>query len=113
MNESRPHRPIVTTYTYDRSDRLVDITTSAGPASTPEWLDATEPVQETPFVFEHDAQKGIFRLTWADGKVEVFRDKPARHLVVAPDPETGEMKPVVKRGRPTYLYLCREEREIV
>ena len=49
---------------------------------------------------------------WADGTVEVFRDKPARHLVVGPDPATGEMKPVLKRGNPTYLFLCREDREI-
>ncbi len=61
-------------------------------------------LRQTPtFAFEHDAEKGIFRLTWADGKVEVFRDKPARHLVVEPDPETGEMKPVVKCGKPDVL----------
>jgi hypothetical protein len=63
--------------------------------------------------FEHDPEKGIFRIRWPDGKVEVFRDKPVRHLVVEPDSETGDMTPVVKYGRPTYLYLCREEREIV
>jgi hypothetical protein len=38
--------------------------------------------------------------------------QPIRHLVVEPDPETGELKPVVERGSPTYLYLCREEREV-
>ena len=113
MNEELPEQSSVTTYTYYFSDRSTDITTCTGPASTPGWLAAMEPVQEPPFVFEHDTQKGIFRLTWADGEVEVFRDRPARHLVVAPDPETGEMKPVVRRGRPEYLYLCREDREIV
>ena len=77
------------TYTYDVADPLTAL-----------------------FEFEHDADKGIFRLNWPDGKVEVFRDKPVRHLVVQPDAETGEMKPVIKRGRPTYLYLCREEREV-
>jgi hypothetical protein len=51
-------------------------------------------------------------LTGPDGKTEVFRDNPTRHLSVVPDPQTGEMKPVMKYGRPTYLWLCREEREV-
>jgi hypothetical protein len=63
--------------------------------------------------FEQDPEKGILRIRWPDGKVEVFRDKPVRHLVVEPDAETGEMAPVVKHGRPMYLYPCREEREVV
>jgi hypothetical protein len=63
------------------------------------------------FTFEHDKQKGIFILTGPDGKTEHFRDNPARHLLVEPDPETGAMRPVIKRGKPSYLYLCREERE--
>jgi len=64
------------------------------------------------FEFEHDNDQGIFRLKWPDGETEVFRAKPIRYLVVKPDPDTGEVKPVVKCGLPTYLYLCREEREI-
>ena len=48
----------------------------------------------------------------ADGTVEVWRDNPARFLCVEPDPETGAMRPVVQLGRPVYLYLCREEREV-
>ena len=39
-------------------------------------------------------------------------DNPTRFLCVEPDPETGAMRPVTKRGRPVYLYLCREEREV-
>jgi hypothetical protein len=75
----------------------------------------TSPTEETglsAFAFEHDCQKGIFRLRPSDGEVEAFRDKPVRHLVVEPDAQTGEFRPVVKRGQPTYLYLCREEREV-
>jgi len=34
-----------------------------------------------------------------------------RYLTVDPDAETGELTPVVERGRPAYLWLCREERE--
>ena len=46
-----------------------------------------------------------------DGTTERFRDNPARHLVVEPDLETGELRPAVKYGRPVYIYLCREQRE--
>ena len=63
------------------------------------------------FGFEHDAANGLFRLTSADGTVEVFRDKPTRHLCVEPD-EAGAMRPVTRHGRPVFLYLCREEREV-
>jgi hypothetical protein len=63
------------------------------------------------FRFEHDAAHGVYRLTSAEGKTEVFRDKPTRYLCVEPD-ETGAMRPVTKLGRPVYLYLSREEREV-
>jgi hypothetical protein len=62
--------------------------------------------------FVHDEQKKLFVLTMPDGTTEYFRDRPARQLLVEPDPETGELKPVINRGRPVYLYLCREEREV-
>ena len=74
--------------------------------------DAPAPSRPT-YQFEHDGENGIFRIRWDDGRVEVFCDKPVRHLVVEPDAERGDMTPVVKYGRPTYLYLCREEREVV
>jgi hypothetical protein len=63
------------------------------------------------FSFEHDKQKRLFMITHEDGKTEHFRDNPARHLMVEPDPVTGEMKPVTKHGKPVCVYLCREERE--
>jgi hypothetical protein len=63
------------------------------------------------FRFEHDPAHGVFRLSTSEGKTEVFRDKPARYLCVAPD-ETGAMRPVTKLGQPVYRYLCREEREV-
>jgi hypothetical protein len=71
----------------------------------------TVPVTPPPYTFEHERERGIFRLKWSDVEVEVFRDKPTRYLVVEPDRETGELKPVITRYYPTYLYLCREERE--
>jgi hypothetical protein len=47
-----------------------------------------------------------------DGKGETFRDNPVRFLVVAPDPQTGKVRPVTThRGAPLYLWLCREEVE--
>jgi len=64
------------------------------------------------FTFEHDKEQRVFRLTDAEDKAEYFRDNPARYLVIEPDPETGEPRPVITRGHPTYLYLCREEREV-
>ena len=108
MNEDRPGPTATTIYSFDSENRLTNVTEYTGPVPTPEAMAA----RPTPaFSFEHDAQKGLFRLTWADGTVEVYRDRPARHLVVEPDPATGAMKPVLKRGNPTYLYLCREDRE--
>jgi len=62
--------------------------------------------------FEHDKEKRVFRLTDAEGKSEHFRDNPVRYLVVEPDPETSEMRPARKHGRPKFMYLCREEREV-
>jgi len=64
------------------------------------------------YAWEHDREKRVFRLTAPDGSLEVFRDNPTRYLCVAPDAETGAMKPVLRAGEPVYLYLAREEREI-
>ncbi len=104
----------VVTYTYDCSDHLIRIDDPTGIAQGPP--PQLEPPPPRPraalFDWEHDREKGVFRIRWPDGTVEVFRDKPARHLVVEPDAETGQWKPVVQRGCPTYLYLCREEREV-
>jgi hypothetical protein len=52
---------------------------------------------DTPaIVFEHVKRDRLFILTWPDGRTERFRDNPVRHLVVEPDPQTGEMRPVIK-----------------
>jgi hypothetical protein len=60
---------------------------------------------------EHDREKRLYRITDHDGKTELFRDEPVRFLVVEPDRETGDLRPVTYGGLPHYLYLCREERE--
>ena len=90
----------ITTYTYTVMDSGDTIDISIAPEKAPA------------FAFEHEREKGVYRLKWPDGKVEVFRDRPTRYLVVEPDQKTGEMRPAIKRGQPTYLYLCREEREV-
>ena len=55
-------------------------------------------------------EKRLFALT-ADGKTEYRRDSLTRYLVVEPDPSHRHLiKPVLKWGRPVYLWLCREER---
>jgi len=64
------------------------------------------------FTFEHDKEQRAFRLTDAEGKVEYFRDNPARYLVVERDLETGEMRPATQHGKPKVIYLCREDREL-
>jgi hypothetical protein len=63
-------------------------------------------VSPPPYTFEHDRENGVFRLKWSDGRVEVFRDEPARYLVVEADRQSGELRPAIKRGHPTYLYTC-------
>jgi hypothetical protein len=70
------------------------------------WSDAAPA-----YHFEHDKKKHLFVLTAPDGKPEYFRDNPARHLLVEPDPESGGLRPVIMRWKPAYVYLCCEERE--
>ena len=102
----------VTTYCYDSEDRLIEEGGLPVPVS-PKTTAYTFTIEERtmPFTFEHDKQKRLFVLTCPDGKTERFRDNPARQLLVEPDPISGEMRPVLKDGKPAFLYLCREERE--
>jgi hypothetical protein len=58
--------------------------------------------------WEHDEAKRVFRVTEPDGKVIQFHDRAQRFLVVAPDPQTGELAPVISWGTPKIMYLCRE-----
>jgi hypothetical protein len=92
MNPDQQPRSVVATFTYESENRLTAISGDRG-AYPSEYSDLPQELHYEPrsplFRFEHDAQKGIFRLEWADGEVEVFRDKPARHLFVEPDAETG------------------------
>ena len=98
----------VTTYVYDADNRLKFVQERMKDETVSAYFYEPTPDQ---FTFEHDKQKRLFLLTGKDGKVERFRDNPVRQLVVEPDPETGEMRPVTVLGKPTYIYLCREDRE--
>ena len=89
---------------YDSNNRLLDVRPSPF-----EW-DTRSPRTAPDYKFEHDTQKRLFVLTAPGGKPEYFRDNPVRQLLVEPDPETGELRPVIMRGKPAYIYLCREER---
>jgi hypothetical protein len=111
MNDDAP-LPAIVTYTYSTDGRLLAITDATGRRDlTADTSDSILPPRPA-FAMTHDPEKRVFVLTGPDGKTEVFRDNPTRYLAVAPDPENGEMKPVMKYGRPTYLWLCREEREV-
>ena len=64
------------------------------------------------FSFSHDTEKGLFILTWADGRIEKFRDKPcAGSFGSSPIPRPASCGRVIRNGLPVFLYLCREERE--
>jgi hypothetical protein len=60
------------------------------------------------FKVEHDRDKRRFAMTGPDGETTEFHDRAVRFLVVEPDPETGELTPVIRRGNPKVIYLCRE-----
>ncbi len=110
---------LTTTSVYDGENRLVSIGDGDGrrPGATEDGNNGVTActychVPAPPlFEFRHLEEERLFSITGPDGKPEYFRDKPTRYLVVEPDAETGELTPVVKRGRPVYLRLCREERK--
>jgi len=93
----------ITTFVYDSRDNLMTV----------DLGDGRGPVPPAPFFhWERLADKRLFALTLtADQKTEYWRDNPPRYLVVEPHLESGEIRPVLKRGKPIYLWLCREERE--
>ena len=45
------------------------------------------------FQFGHDREKRLFILTWSDGRIEKFRDNPARHLWSSPIPKPASCGP--------------------
>jgi hypothetical protein len=113
IDSPSPRPDLQCSYSYDDGGRL---SVARDVAGNDEFIVATYvysfALQCAPsFSFTHDKEKRLFVLTWPDGRIERFRDNPARQLMVEPDPVTGELWPVVKHGEPVYAYLCREERE--
>jgi len=98
-------------YTYDSANKLIMTSELITSIKIATYNDPAEPHAEQ-LQFEHDRQNRLFVVTLPDGKTERFRDNPVRHLIVEPDPQSGEMRPVIKHGQPAYLYLSREEREL-
>ncbi len=109
------------TNTNGRSNRKESAPSDRGvmPGPLPGWYDAgphittityapaAEPAPP-PFQFKHDRRKHRFRITGPDGQTAQFKDRPARFLVMARDPKTRTLKPVVARGEPLYYYLSPE-----
>ena len=110
MNHDHPESQLVTTDDHEQ-DCGNSVTTYVYHLTSEELAASKARRRLASCSFRHDAQNGTLRLEWPDGEVQAFRDKPARYLVVEPDEETGSVKPVLRRGCPTFLYLCREERE--
>ena len=102
-----------TEYEYDGENRLCEVRQVSRADGSVETTHVWDPEPAPPsFTFEHDKQRRLFVLTWSDGRTERFRDNPARHPVVRPDPQTGAMRAVTRYGQPLYLYISREEREL-
>jgi hypothetical protein len=99
------------TFSFDGSGSMLTLEAADGRVAA---RGRSHPAKEAPstFSFHHNKQKGVFVVTGADGKVQHFRDNPTRYLLVEPDPETGEVKPLTDNGKPVCVYLCREEREV-
>jgi hypothetical protein len=73
----------ITTYSYSYEE----------PPAEPEWL------------VQRDPEKGTLQLTGPDGKTEVFRGRVLRYLEVEVDQQSGELRPVIRDGRPRILCL--------
>ena len=90
--ESIPGKIITYTYDCGRKNTTVTYSVPTRPKAT----------------CDHDHEKRLFRVTEPDGTTTQFHDRFVRFLVVEPDPETGEPEPVMERGEPKVVYLCRE-----
>ena len=102
-------RERVVTYTYDVDGSVCRFAAGDGPERDPlggaiDWI-TYEVSTPPPVRFEHDPEARVFRLTTADGTVEVFRDNPTRYLCVEPDPQQhGAMRPV-RGGEGGHPYI--------
>jgi hypothetical protein len=102
----------ISEYRFDGEDRLLEVRefTNGGESISNEFIGDAGPAPPS-FTFEGDEDEQLFVLTWSDDGTERFRDEIAPNPVVAPDPETGEMRPVLRLGRQIYLFLFRRRGE--
>jgi hypothetical protein len=75
-----------------------------------------DPQPDQVWSIEHDEEKRIYRMTGPEGELDFFRAELVKYLVVVPvDRQGEEVEPDFRHGihgRPRYLYLCAEEREV-
>ncbi len=66
-----------------------------------------EPAQP-PVQLQHDRKNHRLKITTPDGRTAQFADRPVRFLVMARNPKTKALQPVLVRGEPLYYYLSPE-----
>jgi hypothetical protein len=82
---------------------------SAGRTTTVTYsLPARPEPAQPPVQFQHDRKNHKLRITTPDGRTAQFDDRPVRFLVMARDPKTRALQPVLVRGEPLYYYLSAE-----
>jgi hypothetical protein len=73
------------------------------------WPEQPAPAPALPPVqLEHDRRNHKLRITTPDGRTAQFDDRPVRFLVMARDPKTKTLQPVLVGGEPLYYYLSPE-----
>jgi hypothetical protein len=61
-----------------------------------------------PVEIQYDRKRRRLRIVGRDGQAAEFADRPTRYLLMARDPKTNELRPVMMGGEPMIYYLCRE-----
>ena len=84
---------LVTTYEYDPEGRLVSVEAPTPPGSK----------------LDRDEAKRLFLITQPDGKTIEFHDRAVRSLVIAPDPQTSKLEPVIPWGVPRISGFKRSD----
>ncbi len=73
------------------------------------WPEQPAPAAAQPAIqLEHDRKNHRLRITTPDGQTAHFDDRPVRFLVMARNPKTKALQPVLVRGEPLYYYLSPE-----
>jgi hypothetical protein len=84
---------------YDARERITTITYTRPPGAEP----GPPPVE-----IQYDRKRRRLRIAGQDGQTAEFADRPTRYLLMAPDPKTKELRPVMMGGEPVIYCLCPE-----